>query len=157
MVKSKLTHVLVISLILWMFTATAMADGACCVDLECVGTMDWAECTSLGGDWFENGDCDAGFDCESAYPCGHYIVGDYNGNGTFNIADVIAAFSKLQTGSPDAALLCECPPGSGDIWAVAFDMNNSCSFNIADIVLAFQGRIIRPFIEPCHECRPAPR
>ena len=40
-------------------------------------------------------------------PCGFYIVGDYNGSGSFNVADVISAFSYLKTGQPHAALICE--------------------------------------------------
>ncbi|MEE9553685.1 MAG: hypothetical protein V3W18_05255, partial [candidate division Zixibacteria bacterium] len=70
-------------------------------------------------------------------PCGFYVVGDYNGSTSFNVADIISAFSKLKTGTPDAALFCECPTGSGSPWAVAMDVNNSCGFNVADIISAF--------------------
>jgi len=152
-----------ISIVLMFILLSAYMDaaaqqGACCVELDCVGTMTEEECLILGGNWFENEDCDAGFDCESTYPCGHYIIGDFNGNGAFNIADIVAAFSKLRTGSPDAALLCECPPGSGNIWAVAFDLNGSCNFNLADVILACSRRLIPeiPFY-PCPQCPPAPQ
>lgn len=85
-------------------------------------------------------------------PCGFYIVGDYNGSGSFNVADVISAFSYLKTGQPHAALICECPPNSGIEWPVAMDLNNSCTFNIADICKAFG---IPPWIlEPCEHCPP---
>ena len=132
-------------------------DGACCLDMECVGTMEEVECLALGGGWIENEDCDAGFDCESAYPCGHYIVGDYNSNGFFNTADIIAAFSKLSIGSPDAFLLCECPPESGNVWAVAIDVNNSCAFNVTDVIVAFSYlQTGSPGLVPCHDCPPGP-
>jgi len=85
----------------------------------------------------------------------NYITGDYNGNGVMNVADVVAAFSKLITGSPDPALLCECPYGSGVQWAVAMDVNNSCDFNIADIVAAYSKlRTGLPEVIPCQECPP---
>jgi len=89
--------------------------------------------------------------------CGNYVVGDYNGSGSFNVADVVSAFSKLKTGSPDPYLLCECPPGSGNIWAVAMDVNNSCSMNVADVVAAFSRlKTGAPDLFPCSLCPPAP-
>ena len=88
-------------------------------------------------------------------PCGFYVVGDYNGNESFNVADIIAAFSKLQTGSPDAALLCECPPGEGNIWAVAMDVNNNCAFNIADVIAGFSKlQTGSPELIACEICPP---
>ena len=87
-------------------------------------------------------------------PCGDYAVGDYNGSGSFNVADIISAFSKLKTGAPDAALLCECPAGN-DPWAVAMDVNNSCGFNVADIISAFSKlKTGSPELVPCELCPP---
>lgn len=81
----------------------------------------------------------------------NYVLGDYTGSGVFNIADVISAFSKLKTGYPEAYFLYECPPNSGNVWEIVFDLNNSCSFNIADVVMA----ISRPwYFEPCEHCLP---
>ncbi len=92
--------------------------------------------------------------------CGFYVIGDYNGNGTFNVADIISSFSKLKTGSPNAYLLCECPPG-GNTWAVAMDVNNSCVFNIADVIAGFSKlKTGSPELVPCELCPPgdpAPR
>ncbi len=91
------------------------------------------------------------------YPAGacEYIVGDYNGNGSFNVADIIAAFSKLKIGSPEPAMTCECPPG-GDEWAVAMDLNNSCGFNVADVIAGFSKlKIGAPDLIPCELCPPS--
>ena len=91
-------------------------------------------------------------------PACDYVVGDYNANGMFNVADIIAAFSYLQTGSPEAGYLCECPPGSGDEWAVAMDVNNTCAFNIADIIAGFSKlQTGSPDLVPCQECPPQGR
>ena len=91
------------------------------------------------------------------FPCGHYVLGDYNGSEVFNIADVIAAFSKLQTGSPDAANLCECPPGGGIIFAIAMDVNGNCAFNLADVIVAFSKlQTGSPELDGCDLCPPAP-
>ena len=87
-----------------------------------------------------------------------YVIGDYNGNGTMNVADVIAAFSKLQTGEPDPAYACECPAGSGNEWAVAMDVNNSCTFNVADVIAAFSKlQTGMPDLFPCEACPPGER
>lgn len=84
-----------------------------------------------------------------------YVVGDFNGSGVFNIADIIDSFSKLKTGGPEADLLCECPPGGGNFWAVAMDVNNSCNFNIADVVIAFSKlKTGLPELVPCEQCPP---
>ncbi len=84
-----------------------------------------------------------------------YVTGDFNGSGDLNIADIVASFSRLKTGSPEPALLCECPLGSGDEWAVAMDLNNSCGFNIADIITAFSNlKTGFPELAPCDECPP---
>ena len=91
----------------------------------------------------------------SGSPCGFYVIGDYNGSESFNVADIIAAFSKLQTGLPDAALLCECPPGGGNIWAVAMDVNGNCSFNVADVIAGFSRlQTGSPELAACELCPP---
>ena len=90
--------------------------------------------------------------------CGYYVVGDYNGSNAFNVADIVEGFSKLKTGSPDPFLLCECPPGSGNAWAVAMDVNNSCGFNVADIVSGFSRlKTGSPELVPCSLCPPEGR
>lgn len=33
--------------------------GACCLELDCVGTMDASACAALGGTWYEDFDCDS--------------------------------------------------------------------------------------------------
>ncbi len=87
-----------------------------------------------------------------------YGIGDYNGSRAFNIADIISAFAKLKTGSPDASMLCECPPGSGDVWAVAMDLNNSCGFNIAEVIAGFSKlKTGAPELVPCDACPPGGR
>ncbi|MEE9554122.1 MAG: S8 family serine peptidase [candidate division Zixibacteria bacterium] len=92
---------------------------------------------------------------EGGAPCGYYVVGDYNGNLSLNVADIISGFSKLITGSPEPALSCECPGGSGNFWAVAMDVNNSCAFNVADIISAFSKlKTGSPELTPCEVCPP---
>lgn len=92
---------------------------------------------------------------QSGGPCGVYVVGDFNGSEIFNVADIVDAFSKLKTGSPEAALLCECPEGSGNIWAVAMDVNNTCAFNVADIIDGISNlKIGSPELTPCELCPP---
>jgi len=87
--------------------------------------------------------------------CGYYVIGDFNGSGAFNIADIVESFSNLKTGLPDPALLCECPPGSENEWAVAMDVNSSCSFNVADIVSGFSYlKTGSPEPTPCGICPP---
>ncbi|MEE9555093.1 MAG: hypothetical protein V3W18_12420 [candidate division Zixibacteria bacterium] len=87
--------------------------------------------------------------------CGSYIIGDFNGSGQFNVADIIASFSRLAIGSPEPGMICECPPGSGDDWAVAMDVNNSCAFNIADMVIAYQRLALgEPDLLHCDQCPP---
>jgi len=84
-----------------------------------------------------------------------YVIGDFNGSGTFNIADIVDSYSMLKTGAPDPALLCECPAGSGDEWAVAMDVNGSCAFNIADIITAYSKlKTGSPVLIPCQYCPP---
>ena len=90
--------------------------------------------------------------------CGSYIPGDFNGSLQFNVADIVQSFSYLSTGSPEGAIICECPPGSGHDWAVAMDVNNTCAFNIADVVVAYQRLSFgQPEFQPCQYCPPAGR
>ncbi|MEE9554990.1 MAG: PKD domain-containing protein [candidate division Zixibacteria bacterium] len=87
--------------------------------------------------------------------CGSYVIGDYNGSESMNVADIISAFSKLKTGLPDAFLLCECPPGSGNTWAVAMDLNASCGFNVADVIAGFSKlKTGNPELFSCPSCPP---
>lgn len=88
--------------------------------------------------------------------CGPYVVGDYNGSGAANVADVVDMFSRLKTGSPVYPELdCECPFGSGNIWAVRADVNASCNFNVADVVGLFSYlKTGDPLPEPCPDCPP---
>ncbi|MEE9552994.1 MAG: hypothetical protein V3W18_01755 [candidate division Zixibacteria bacterium] len=87
--------------------------------------------------------------------CGDYILCDYNGNGSVNVADLLNAYSYLVTCAPYPAVLCQCPPGEGETFAVAFDLNNSCTFNIADFYL-FMKYYPDNFwrAEPCEYCQP---
>ena len=133
----------------------ALNYGACCDEdnNECTMTYE-SQCQftfSLGATCDEVG-CGT-----SPYPCGHYVVGDFNGSDVFNLADVISAFSKLQTGSPDAANLCECPPGGGNTWAIAMDVNGNCAFNLADVISAFSKlQTGSPDLVGCPTCPPDP-
>ena len=87
--------------------------------------------------------------------CGEYTIGDFNGSGTFNVADIIDSFSKLKIGSPEPGMVCECPYSSGDEWAVAMDVNNSCGFNVADVISAFSKlKTGEPELVPCEACPP---
>lgn len=126
-------------------SANYQADGT--MGQPLAGTMSSPNYIVESGFWVGTGSSGGG--------CGFYVVGDYNGNETFNVADIIGAFSKLQTGSPDAALLCECPPGEGNIWAVAMDVNNNCAFNVADVIAGFSRlQTGSPELIPCELCPP---
>ena len=95
------------------------------------------------------------FACLWFVPCDNYIVGDFNDSGQFNIADIVDSFSKLKIDQPEAALICECPPESGDFWAIAADVNNSCSFNVADVIAGFSKlKTGSPALVPCEQCPP---
>lgn len=85
-------------------------------------------------------------------PCGFYVPGDFNGSGSFNVADIIAAYSYLRHGSPLPSLICECPPESGIEWPVVMDLNNSCTFDMADLNIIYLKD--QNFIEPCEHCPP---
>jgi hypothetical protein len=88
-------------------------------------------------------------------PSCDYVIGDYNNSGAFNVADIVDGYSRLKTGLPEPGVVCECPPGSGDEWAVAMDVNNSCAFNVADIVDGYSKlKTGLPDLEPCEDCPP---
>ncbi|MEE9553270.1 MAG: hypothetical protein V3W18_03140 [candidate division Zixibacteria bacterium] len=93
-------------------------------------------------------------DSESGSPCTHYVVGDFNGSGGFNIADVIIAYANLRfQWSPE--LFCECPPGSGNYWHLRMDVNGSCAFNVADVISAYSKlKTGAPVFAPCPDCPP---
>ncbi|MEE9553271.1 MAG: hypothetical protein V3W18_03145 [candidate division Zixibacteria bacterium] len=149
-----MARVFIISLVMTLLFAVnaAAQTGACCANVECVGNLTEEECVALDGEWYGTEDCDAGFECP---PCGSYIPGDFNGNGRVNIADVIDIYSWARLGWPTGGLFCECPPGSGNFWAVAGDVNNSCSVNIADIITIFSKlKTGAPDLVPCELCPP---
>ncbi len=103
----------------------------------------------------ENGTDIGAFSAGCGVPCGEYVVGDFNGDGEFNAADIIDAFSRLKTGQPQAALICECPLESGNNWSVAMDVNGSCAFNISDIIDSFSKfKTGSPELVPCEHCPP---
>jgi len=88
----------------------------------------------------------------------HYVIGDWDGSGTMNIADIVDSFSNLKIGSPGPSYECECPAGSGNLWAVAMDVNETCTFNIADVVAAFSKlKTGLPDLLPCPDCPPISR
>ena len=119
------------------FSHTFLADGAfpyhCAIHLSMTGTITVAPPSV----------------------CGPYVVGDFNGSNSFNVADIISAFGRLRGLPNEPALLCECPAGSGNMWAVAMDVNNSCAFNIADIIWGF-GKLqgLPNVLVPCAACPP---
>jgi hypothetical protein len=87
--------------------------------------------------------------------CSEYTIGDYNGSGAFNVADIVDSYSRLKTGLPEPATICECPAESGDYWAVAADVNNSCAFNVADVVDGYSKlKTGSPELAPCEDCPP---
>jgi len=91
-------------------------------------------------------------------PVCDYVIGDYNYDQLLNISDIVAGFSKLKLGFPEPGYTCECPPGSGNSWAVAMDVNMSCTFNVADIVTAFSKlKLGIPELLPCPSCPPGGR
>jgi predicted extracellular nuclease len=91
--------------------------------------------------------------CGGAGPGCEYVVGDANGNGTFNGLDVTYSVAYFK-GGPPPPYECECPEGSGNIWYVAGDVNGSCSYNGLDVtymVAYFKGG---PGPRPCPDCPP---
>ncbi len=85
-------------------------------------------------------------------PICDYVVGDANGNGSFNGLDVVYSVSYFK-GGPIPPYSCECTPGQ--TWYVAGDVNASCNFNGLDVsymVSFFKGG---PLCNPCPNCPPA--
>ncbi len=81
-----------------------------------------------------------------------YVIGDANGNGSFNGLDVTYSVAYFK-GGPPPPYSCECTPGN--TWYVAGDVNQSCSFNGLDVtymVAYFKGG---PAPHPCSDCPPA--
>jgi hypothetical protein len=81
----------------------------------------------------------------------NYVVGDANGNGTFNGLDVTYGVAYFKGGPPP---LYECECTSGNTWYVSGDVNASCNFNGLDItfmVAYFKGG---PTPNPCPDCPP---
>ncbi len=81
-----------------------------------------------------------------------YLVGDANGNGSFNGLDVVYSVTYFK-GGPQPPYSCECTPGN--TWFVAGDVNASCNFNGLDVsymVSYFKGG---PGPHPCADCPPA--
>ncbi len=81
----------------------------------------------------------------------NYVMGDINGNGTFDGLDVVYAVNYYKGGS-EPPITCDCPP-HGTLF-VGGDVNGSCSFNGLDItyiVNYFKGG---PSFEPCASCPP---
>jgi len=129
-------------------------SGACCVEAVCAGDMPEEGCLALGGTWYIDQDCDAGFECPK---CGYYVVGDWNGSGRFNIADIIEVLRWARWPDyPGPALICDCLE-DGTFTFVAMDMNATCSFNLGDIVWGYGRLMGQPnTLTPCPECPPGP-
>jgi hypothetical protein len=80
-----------------------------------------------------------------------YVVGDANGNGSFNGLDVTYGVAYFK-GGPPPLYQCECTPGH--TWYVSGDVNQSCNFNGLDVtymVSYFKGG---PPPSPCPDCPP---
>ncbi len=80
-----------------------------------------------------------------------YVVGDANGNDSFNGLDVTYSVAYFK-GGPPPPYSCDCPPHG--TWFVAGDVNGSCSFNGLDVtymVAYFKGG---PLPHPCPDCPP---
>jgi len=86
--------------------------------------------------------------------CGGYVKGDYSGNGVVNVADLVSAFSYLETGAPEGGVMCQCPPGQGLEFAVAFDLNNTCTFDLVDICVFIRHWPNPYMFIPCEYCAP---
>ncbi|MEE9553269.1 MAG: hypothetical protein V3W18_03135, partial [candidate division Zixibacteria bacterium] len=130
---------------------TIAAGGGLVVQIAVIGGATTAD-VQASADFLATMEVDPS--CGDGGTCGDYVIGDYNGSASFNVADIIAAFSKLKTGAPDAALLCDCE-NDGNIWAVAMDVNNSCAFNVADVIAGFSKlKTGAPVLVACELCPP---
>ncbi len=96
------------------------------------------------------------FECttyvEITGPVCTYVVGDANGNGTFNGLDVTYSVAYFK-GGPPPPFECECTPGN--TWYVAGDVNQSCSFNGLDVTYMVAYLKGGPAPRPCPSCPPA--
>lgn len=147
--------ILVLPVVAVLASQSAGQTGACCVDGQCIDTMEQLKCLAHHGIWFEGENCEFGFDCPSQYPCGSYVLGDYNNNGEFNVADLIA--TRFVMIRPYPWLPCECPAGSGNVWFVRMDLNNDCAYNLADIIVGYSFLFTgSPQPLPCELCPPFP-
>ncbi len=79
-----------------------------------------------------------------------YVVGDVNGNGSFNGIDVTYAVIYFKGGSPPP-YICYCPE---EPWFVAGDVNGSCSFNGIDVTYMVTYLKGGPAPHPCPACPP---
>ncbi len=97
---------------------------------------------------------EAGFWAGSAAVIGgcDYIVGDANGNGSFNGLDVVYSVSYFK-GGPPPPYSCECTPGN--TWFVAGDVNASCNFNGLDVSYMVSYLKGGPAPHPCADCPPS--
>ncbi len=84
-------------------------------------------------------------------PTCNYIVGDANGNQSFNGLDVVYSVSYFK-GGPPPPYSCECTPGQ--TWYVAGDVNASCNFNGLDVSYMVTYLKGGPPPVPCADCPP---
>jgi hypothetical protein len=144
----------------WMTTVSSPPSGVPLCDALIDGHDAWGYSTLFVN--FHTGELDPSdvqldFACLwfNEVACSEYTIGDFNGSGAFNVADLVVSYSKLKTGLPEPASICECPPESGYFWAVAADVNNSCAFNVADVVDGYSFlKTGSPEPEPCWMCPP---
>lgn len=84
------------------------------------------------------------------FPC-NYVVGDVNGSGSFNGADVVYGIEYF-LGGVTPVYICECT--TGDWWYVAGDVNASCTYNGADITRSVRYFTGGALPQPCPDCPP---
>ncbi len=84
-----------------------------------------------------------------------YIVGDINGNGSFDILDPVFA-ARYFYGYQQPPYLCEC--SQDNLLYVAGDVNGSCAFNGLDLtrMIAYFGFMLDS-LTPCPDCPPPAR
>ena len=85
----------------------------------------------------------------------YYVMGDYNGGGTFNVADIVDALLDLKGRGGHSAFYCYCPCYEEPLWSIPMDLNGSCGFNLADVIIGYWHLKGRPFeLIPCEYCPP---
>jgi hypothetical protein len=87
-------------------------------------------------------------------PVCDYVVGDANGNGSFNGLDVTYSVAYFK-GGPPPPYECECT--SGNSWFVSGDVNSSCNFNGLDVTYMVAYLKGGPPPHPCPDCPPGGR